>query len=400
MALKKEYHKSSEELSGRRLAALNRIIRSDKRNAAAYLERGAFKKDKCEVGGVFTRNNPDKYKEAIADLTRAIYLSPGLGMAYAHRADAKCELGDYESAFSDISRAVKLCRDGAWVVGLRGRIGLLAGKLDVAERAFKRALSLDPRLDWAYGGLGELSRRKGDRKAAMAFIERSLSLGHDPNPTMLRCKAGLLIKNRRWKEALKVLDWTIRDFPEENPVAFRLREHVRCELGDYSGAIRDMDALATFSPSDSEWGYTPSVYQFAVPNQTTQSLLDLLKRHPLYSQAHAWLGEFFVKKGRPDTAIAHLERALSLSPFSTWAYVWKAHALSAGGKLNEAVRCLDSAIARVHGHSRAFFLRGEIKLLAGDRKEALRDIKKALSLNPLDRSIARRLKNMCVRKRK
>ena len=353
--------------------------------------RGKRTKELCAgAGPIMRRNDPLEFARAIADFDQAIKLDPAFGLAYAHRADAKFDVGNYEGALRDAEHAVRLRPDDAWVRGLRGRIRVLAGKLDGAERDLNAALALNPELDWAYGRLAELRWRKGDAKSSLELLDKSLDGRFKRNPSSSMLRAGLLIKMKKWSAALDDLNECVR-IPDCTPVVFRLREHARCELGDYAGAIDDLEFLAARCPSyAANWDYKPDPYQFAVSEHTLPDLLSLLRRHPLYSQGHVWIGECLIGLGRPEKALPHLEKALALRPHSSWANFWKAEALKMSGKFPEAVECLDDALSRVPRHSRARFLRGELKLHSGDRKGALRDMEGAVRWNPLDAGMRRR----------
>jgi tetratricopeptide (TPR) repeat protein len=54
--------------------------------------------------------NKGEYDEAIADLDKAIELSPEFAMAYSNRGAAYINKGEYDKAISDSNKAIKLRR--------------------------------------------------------------------------------------------------------------------------------------------------------------------------------------------------------------------------------------------------------------------------------------------------
>ena len=88
-------------------------------------------------------------KDAVtADFVKAIELYPGHN-AYLHKALAFRELGEYEQAIADLSRAIELKADYAYASLNRGIIYQVLGEKAKAEVDYQRTVDLDTSRSWS-----------------------------------------------------------------------------------------------------------------------------------------------------------------------------------------------------------------------------------------------------------
>ncbi len=83
--------------------------------------------------------NPQK---AVELLSRSITLEPEYSPAYVRRAMAYSDLGKFDAAFTDASKAIQLAPT-AEHYAVRAAVSLKAGKTETARRDIKRALNAD-----------------------------------------------------------------------------------------------------------------------------------------------------------------------------------------------------------------------------------------------------------------
>ncbi|MET9899640.1 tetratricopeptide repeat protein, partial [Streptomyces sp. NPDC006446] len=96
----------------------------------------------------------DRFRDAVADYTMAIRLSPGMARSYAGRGAAYRRLGRYADALADYTRAVELDQNLDWATAGRGVTHQLMGRYDEALADYDRAIELNPNLDWAIARRG------------------------------------------------------------------------------------------------------------------------------------------------------------------------------------------------------------------------------------------------------
>lgn len=88
-------------------------------------------------------------KDAVAaDFVKAIELHPGHNV-YLHKALAFSELGEYDQAIADPSRAIELKADYAYAYLNRGVIYQRLGEKDKAKVDYQRTIDLDTNRSWS-----------------------------------------------------------------------------------------------------------------------------------------------------------------------------------------------------------------------------------------------------------
>lgn len=126
------------------------------------------------------------YKACIASLEEALEINPESARAWHAKASAEKELGLYEEAIQDYTRAFTLRPDSANSIGLRG-----LSKARYAHSLQKQ----DP--------------EKAKELYISAIIDYSKSLEIKPNPDFYDLKANVLMITGRYEEAVKSLDESI-----------------------------------------------------------------------------------------------------------------------------------------------------------------------------------------------
>lgn len=101
--------------------------------------------------------------------------------AYSGRGQVYAEMGEFELALPDMQRAVELARDsdrGCLPYSLSGLGKSLTGlgRLDEAESAFRKSLSLEPENAWLQFNRGLLFIAKNEPQHARICFELSLQL--------------------------------------------------------------------------------------------------------------------------------------------------------------------------------------------------------------------------------
>ena len=147
------------------VVAYGNVIRLQPDCGEAYLHRGT------------ARNELEQYKVALADLERALCLSPDVAAAiYSARGVAKSGLGQHEAARAEHALAVQLTPRCALVYMNRGVSKIHCGEHEAAVADFDAALGLDATLSGAYHLRGYVKFFLSQDEAAIADFDAAIRL--------------------------------------------------------------------------------------------------------------------------------------------------------------------------------------------------------------------------------
>ncbi len=102
---------------------------------------------------------------ALELLDKAIRLEPAYAEAYLWRGLARSDLRDWEGAFDDLSRAIRM-RPTAEAYAFRGLVSMRGGNYLGARKDLDKSLDLDKRQHRAWNFRGTLNRLEGRWQAA------------------------------------------------------------------------------------------------------------------------------------------------------------------------------------------------------------------------------------------
>lgn len=130
----------------------------------AYQNRGSIYKDKGE------------YEKAIADLSKAIELTPKKPTPYYFRGDAYLELNDWKNAEADLTRTLEFVPKSADVLNERAIVYINTNQWDKALTDLDQAINLDAENAFAYNNRGVAFRGKEDWNNAIENYTRAIAL--------------------------------------------------------------------------------------------------------------------------------------------------------------------------------------------------------------------------------
>ena len=96
---------------------------------------------------VMKQLNAGDFNAALDTYTKAIEQVKDNPILYTCRGKLKKELGDFDGAIEDINKALELSEEG-WIYAERADVYDTKGENKLALQDFKKALSLDPSMDW------------------------------------------------------------------------------------------------------------------------------------------------------------------------------------------------------------------------------------------------------------
>jgi tetratricopeptide (TPR) repeat protein len=209
--------------------------------------------------------------------------------------------------------------------------------------------------------------------AAEAAFERGAALGRE----------------LRWPEALEALNEAVRLAPNRDTYHM-LRGRARLELGEYQGALEDIETAMRLAPGADD------AYHF-FRGQARHWLGDLdgaladfdrtLEQHPSFAEAYYRRGLVHLSQDQPGAALADLDTALELQPdappkklsrllYNRGLARWLLYDVD--GAFEDASAAIDADPS----YALPFALRGRAAAQRGDLRRALEDLSEALRLDP------------------
>ncbi len=209
------------------VVAYGDVIRLQPECGEAYLHRGT------------ARNELEQYKAALADLERALCLSPDVASAiYSARGVAKSGLGQHEAARAEHEQAFRLEPRCAVLYANRGFSQMLQGADEAAIADFDEALRLNPEMPEVYHYRGEVKFFRGQYESSIADYDAAIRL--EPKNAVYYTNRGLTKTSLGENDAAFVdYEEAIRIDPElAQPYTFRAEEKLR--LGRDAAAKVDL----------------------------------------------------------------------------------------------------------------------------------------------------------------
>ncbi len=157
-----------------------------------------------------------RYSEALEPLRKCLEICPNHGPAFDNLGIVYGELGDTDSSIQAQRRATE-CLPTATSYYNYGIALASAEKLDLAEVAYRNAISIDPILTAAHINLGLLLESSGRIEEAIMEMETVATLGHgDIQPQMYLVE--LLERAGRHDDAIAMLRPYIENHPADEKV--------------------------------------------------------------------------------------------------------------------------------------------------------------------------------------
>jgi tetratricopeptide (TPR) repeat protein len=225
----------------------------------------------------------DEWQLAQAETAAAFAANPLDPQVEAQALFARGQLAflrrDFARAVNDFNTAaLKLPTSALAFYGL-GNAYLGNNQLGEAARAYQQAAAISPRLAMVYKGWGDVLARQDKNREALRYYERARVLGYTSSDTR-QVAARILLKERRWSEALKEL----LEVSKITPTA-----EVFVRIGDaYVGLEQPLSAAPAYRRA--------------------------LELDPKSAEAHYKYGELAYAQREYAAAAESLERALALDP--------------------------------------------------------------------------------------
>ncbi|MCZ4604424.1 tetratricopeptide repeat protein [Streptomyces sp. Lzd4kr] len=280
-------------------------------------------------------------RHALADYHRAVALSPRMEPAYAGRALAYAELGEYSAAIEDLDRADALVPDTVQTLRRRGDYYRIAGRHQESMRDLQRAVELFPLDPMVWASRGATHHRLGDAAAALADLDHSLQLKPDGVRALIHRARVRTFQPQHREQALEDLEMAVELEPDA--------AWVRCERGSTLRIMGHNDSALT------EFGRA-------------------IELDRGYARAYAGRGATLGNMGRYPEALSDLNRALELFPLDTWALSRRCWVYIKLGAFERALADANQALAVTPGDTSTLMHRAEVLHGLGRFDEARADL--------------------------
>ena len=255
-----------------------------------------------------------RWPEAIASLSQAAQLAPGLPETHRSLADALLAAGRSEAAAAEFAQVIRLRPDSAAAHYDLGRTLALAGRTAEAAASYEQALLLDPRLAPAHNNLGALQLQAGRPADAITHFEAALRL----IPANARTAGNLglaLLQAGQTAEAVARLQQALALDPAAAGTHYNLGNAL-LQAGRPADAADQFRQALRLRPADPEArnNLGLALYQLNRLPEAETEFGAALRLRPEYPNAHYNLARLLDTQGRFTAAAAEYEAVLRLTP--------------------------------------------------------------------------------------
>lgn len=283
-------------------------------------------------------------------------LSQLVEVAAAHHAAGRLDLA--EAAYREI---LTIAPNWAEAHNNLGCVLQDQSRLDEAAQSYQRAVSLNADYPVALHNLGFVRQMAGQLEEAAALYEQSIAL--DPNYAQPQCKLGVIRRRQgRFDEAIKHLRQAVLLGPDDAAG----HNHLGAALKDANRqdeAARHFQLALALDPENAD-AHNNLGCALHVRGKLAEAVACFersIALRPDDAQAHYNLGVVLKEQGKLDEAARQYTRACSIDPTHADAHNNLGNVLKDQGKLKPAAAEYAQAIAISPRHAQAHFNRAELK---------------------------------------
>ncbi len=323
----------------------------------------------------------ERLQEAVGLLDRALAEDPDFAEAYGARGRGHRLLADPARALADLDRAVEL-RD-TWSAPYLERIGVRA---DLYHKKSSPGMIVDQGdgpIQWNFRDLSRDEEAHALLAAVQVDVARVIALGVRPDEAHF--VQGLMkVVDGHPDEAIAELTRSLEIYPYRAE-AFQKRAFAHLMRNETDAADADITRALELWPAFAEGLCYRGVIRFA-RGRRDEAVADFEAAAAIDpEQRQAIEGKAMVLAASGDWAGAIPGYTVAVEKFGDGAaYVNRGTALLKAGRKDEALRDLDRAVALDPGDSRAWFMRGQARMVTDDLEGARADIERAVDLDRKD----------------
>jgi protein O-GlcNAc transferase len=264
----------------------------------------------------------------------------------------------------------------------RALAALQAGKLDDAERSFKKLLREDPKHVAALNLLSILLTRVGRFEEAEHYVRLALKQGATSDTTLYNY--GIILKVlKRPAEALERFSQALA-INAAVAETWNNRGATLNDLKRYREALADFDKAISLSPNgaDAFCNKGKSLGELKAYDQSLAAYDRALTLQPNFAQAWVGRGNVLVELRQYDIAVAAFDRALTLKPDLADAWLGRGNVLGELGQFQDALAAYDRALTLKPDLAETWIARGDVFSELGRYGDAFAAYDRAFTVNP------------------
>ena len=263
-----------------------------------------------------------------------------------------------------------------------GMSSIQIGLFDLAERAYKKSISIKPDYTDAYINLGIALKEQGKFEEAIQVYETCISV--KPNIAEVYNNMGCALRDQKnIKKAIQAFRKSISLKPDYAEAYYNIANTYK-EIGKNDEAINAFNKCISLKPFYAEaynnLGITyvsQSKHYMAI--ETYKKSISLI---PNFAESYCNLGNALQHQGRLEEAIDAYKNFIKLKPNYAEVYSYMGGALKDLGKFQEAINACQKCISIKPNYADAYINMGNILKDQGKLNEAINKYNKAISLKP------------------
>ncbi len=291
-----------------------------------------------------------KYKEAEAELKKAIKLKKDFWEAYNKLALVKLKAEDYKGAEKDLETANKLAPNNYETLKYTGIVYWFTKRLKESKLRFDSAYTImnEDKLEDAELCFYRAQLMLKGKSYKTALDMAALAVEYKPKYIeAMVLKGQIRFDQKDYNYSIKELSDAIKNMPANKPDynAYKLRAKARFEVKDFKNAVNDWNVYLEANPGEED---------------------ALIAR-----------GAAKINSNDNSGAIVDLDEAIKLNKKNAVSYCYRGVAKGGNKNFTEALKDLDYAIKLKFDYSAAFVNRAAIKFASKDKRGACEDLQKA-----------------------
>jgi eukaryotic-like serine/threonine-protein kinase len=326
----------------------------------------------------------EDYRKGVVEYAAFLRLRPDHFWGYFNWGVCQAQLGDLHNALVGFTSCIRLRPDHPWSYNNRGTVHLRLGEPDLAVRDYDAALVCNPQYVEGFVNRSAAYLALGKTDQALEDAQQALTLNPDHAPGYLQ-RAEVYRCRKRLDEALKDCDRAVA-LDSTSLQAYQARALLRYGSGDYLRARGDFSRMIELAPHLADAYRNLAIINWLHLKDFDASLKDFARfaqLRPTDPDPHRCIGAILLGRRQYGPALEALKKSLDLRPDYPPAVWCRAQILLWCGKPEEALKGLDSLVARLpEGPPETLNVRADVYQAMGRLEKASADYSRMIELMP------------------
>jgi len=348
---------------------------------AAELDPTSVENHMLLAGLYASLNQTDR---AIAEYQEVVKLNPDHQKAVLNLASLYGVQGEYTKAYELLEGYIRRHPDNILATYYLGRMALELKKYSEAEQSYLSVLSQRPNFGMALFDLAYLYEATDRVPQAESIYQRILAV--DADNEQARSRLGdLYLRQENYRAALEEFQ-KVLDSKERGPDLQLKVALIHLELGEFDQAIELLEGMAAAHPEDGQIRYyLGAAYLEKQDLGRAETEFEKVSEQSSYAlRAALQRAVIAEKKGDFQAAIDLTRQAIERHPRDAEGYLYLGGFYEAAKRLPEAAAALREGLAVAPENPRLHFRLGTVLDKMGERQECIRQMEKAIALDPKD----------------